>query len=197
MVFDMKGQQDVLSAILISGILIAVVVYLWGVPLVEKNRDISILQNSEEFMRLLDEKIKFISNHGGRDTIEINVPGLVEFSPSEQKIYLTLETQGTIYAAEIESPLGKNECTMAQGLWGQDDSSTLCVKSNKIEENKFRTIFSLGYIELKDKNGIESYKIELSGKSAIGGEAHNIIIENKGVEKSDSLTKTLISITID
>lgn len=192
----MNGQQDVLSAILISGILIAVVgsVYMWGVPLIEKNRDIATLQNAEDFMKTLNEKIKFVSNNGGKDQIDVTIPSRIEFSSSNGKIFMILDTQGTIYASEIESPLGKNDCTATQGLWGQDESSVFCVKSNKIDENKFRTTYSLGYLQL-DVDG-ESFKIELVGQNQIGGQDHMIIVENIGTQKDGTLTKTLISVSI-
>ena len=103
----MKGQQEALSAVLISGILIGVVgsVYFWGIPLIQKNKDVSLLENSEAFMQTLDSKIKAVANNGGRDQIVISVPGLVRFDG--EIVEFSIETEGTIYATDEEILLGR------------------------------------------------------------------------------------------
>ena len=180
----MKGQQDILSTIIISGILIGVVgsVYLWGVPLIQKNQDISTLRFSEDLMTELNEKIKFIANNGGKDRMQITVPGILEVR--DGRIELRVDTQGTIYASEAEIPLGSNECTRIDGIWGQHDSSIFCVKSHKVGDTNFKTTFSLSYIPLK-VSAIRSYKIDLVG-SDIGGQDRIVIIENLGTTEGDT-----------
>lgn len=189
----MKGQQDVLSTIIVSGILISVVgsVYLWGLPLIQKNQDITTLQSSEDFMLQLNEKIKFIANNGGKDRMQVTVPGVLEVR--EGRIELRVDTQGTIYAAEAEIPLGTNECFRVQGTWGVHESSVFCVKSKKQGETKFRTTYSIEYIELKSPT-LKSYKIDLQG-STIGGQDRVLTIENMGTVEND-LTKAVVKLEI-
>ncbi|MFC2142771.1 hypothetical protein ACFLQN_00020 [Candidatus Aenigmatarchaeota archaeon] len=191
----MKGQQDVLSTILISGILIAVVgsVYFWGVPLIEKNQDISILQNSEDFMNSLNSKIKFIANNGGKDQLRITIPGTLEISGEE--IQMTVDTKGTIYAAEAEIPLGRNECPRVDGVWGLHESHVFCVKSNKIDDTKITTTYSLKYIELDAPDSGKKYKIEATGES-IGSTERTVVIENLGIFEESGITKTRLRLDI-
>ena len=186
----MKGQE-VISVILITGILLGLVgsVYLWGVPLIEKNRDISLLESAEEFMRNLNEKIKNVATHGGRDWIEIPL-GRVYF---ESDIDLNVETENTIYVSGAWIPLGKNECTKDVGIWGVDDQDVICVLSEEIG-NEYETDYKLRYIDLE--LGVKTYKIELIGKDS-GKENNVIIIERAGVEKNGDYVNTLVSIKIE
>ena len=198
-----KGQQEALSAVLISGILIGVVgsVYFWGVPLIQKNKDVSILETSESFMRQLDEKIRSVANNGGRDHIVIPVPGIVSFDG--ETIRLTIETQGTIYASDAEIPLGRNTLgsltqsgTQYYGKWGVDDPVIFNVKSIKMGENNYRNEYTLNYIELRNSKSLRDFKIGLTGSGASGGQDKTIIIENQGDTTTASGGRTLISSSV-
>lgn len=192
----MKGQQEAITAILISGILIGVVgsVYFWGLPLIQKNKDISVLENSESFMKNLNEKIKYIANNGGREQVRITVPAVVRFT-DDKIIELVVESEGTIYNINAEIPLGKNtECHAAEGTWGLDNMEILCVKSVKVGEDSYRTTYSLSYMNLT--SGSKKYLIGLTGQSTSGGEEHFIAIENKGTPADANLIRTLVEITI-
>ncbi len=188
-----KGQQDVLSTIIISGILIGVVgsVYLWGVPLIQKNQDISTLRTAEDFMSELNEKIKFVANNGGKDRMQITMPGILEIR--DNRIELRIDTQGTIYATEAEIPLGTNECSREEGVWGQHDSSVFCVKSHKQGESSFKTTYSLQYIRL-EVSAVRTFAIEIVG-STIGGQDRVVVIENLGTTEG-AITATKVGIEI-
>lgn len=202
----MKGQHEALSAILITGILIGVVgsVYFWGMPLIEKNKDISILKNAEEFMKNLNEKIKYVANHGGRDQIEITVPGVLAFDG--QDLLFEVETTGTIYAVGSWIPITKNACTLAEGKWGIQESEVLCILAecmgdiNDCEE--YKTAYKLSYIPLNVYDPLDeliilnSYQIELNGQPEKGSLDHSVVIENLGPVSNGNLIKTRISINI-
>lgn len=201
----MRGQQEAMTAILISGILIGIVgsVYFWGLPLIQKNKDVSILEDSEGFMKSLDNKIKYVANHGGRDQIKINVPGTLKFDG--EKLSLQIETIGTIYSAESLIPLERNSCTRVGGNWGIHDPSILCLLSSCIDPGctKYITAYELSYIPLNvydpsDTVVLNTYKIKLNGEPAEGGIDHLVIVENKGIEEDVDgiLINTIISINI-
>lgn len=198
-----KGQQEVLSIVLISGILIGVVgsVYFWGVPLIQKNKDVAVLENSEDFMNSLNTRIKFIANNGGRDQLVINVPGTLRFDPIAGTIELTVLTEGTIYAKDAEIPLGRNsQCSASQGAFGIDEPETLCVKSAQIGEKNFRTTYTLKYVKLVNNNILRDFQIELTGNANSGGEQNFVAFENLGTTQSASngraLIKTLVAINV-
>jgi hypothetical protein len=174
----MKAVAEALSAVVMTGILIGIVgsVYLWGLPLIQKNQDISVLEASERFMNELATKIKSMAKSPGRETITINIPGIVSFDGS--KFSLTVETAGTIYSTEGTIPLGENSCAPDEGVWGVNDHATLCVSSTRLDK-KFETIYTLKFIQLNTE-GIDSFKIELSGKPNEAGEKRIITLENAG-----------------
>ena len=196
-----KGQQQALSLILITGVLIGVVgsVYLWGIPLIQKNRDISLQQNSEAFMKNLAERFKFMANHGGREKFLINVPGNVIFDPAVKTLELTIETQGTFYQTDAWVQLGKNACTLTDGAWGIDEPETLCVRSTKIGDI-YTTVYRLTFVQLNTQT-LTSYRIDMTGPSSSGGEDHSVIVQNTGTqtvtENNRNIVKTSLTVKVE
>jgi hypothetical protein len=201
----MKGATEALSAILVTGVLISVVgsVYFWGLPLVQKNKDIATLESSENFMVNLKNKIKTVANNGGREELIINVPGILIFDGSS--LNLVVDTQGTQYAKGATIPLGRNECNLQTGVWGLNEPETFCVFSEEIGESKFTTTYTLKFVQLdtiiSDQiKGPESFTIDTTGTSSRGGEGKTVLIENTGTERQSvgdsTLVKTKVSIKI-
>lgn len=196
-----KGQQPVLSAILLTGIMIAVIgsVYFWGLPLIQKNRGAAMLENAESFMRSLNSKIKFIANNGGRDEIIITLPGLVYFYNGTEtlppEIDLALRTEGTIYDVGGQIALIGNDCSISSGTWGVDKPEILCVESKEVGEGKFTSVYFIRYRNLTSAE--KTYHIKLTGPRSSGGADHIITIENKGTRTYDNVVETIIEIGIE
>ncbi|MDI6721883.1 MAG: hypothetical protein QMD85_05795 [Candidatus Aenigmarchaeota archaeon] len=194
----MKGQQQAISLIIISGILISIVssVYYWGVPLIQKNMDIALLEDSEQLIRALNDKIKSVANNGGREKVAIIGPGILRFEPVDGAFFYTVKSDGTIYATNAEIPIGRNACSAQSGEWGKKDSEVLCIKSTG--EAKYTTTYSLRYIRMD--SGSRSFMINLNGERASSGEGHDIILEKKGAEEVSengrSIVKTIVDVRI-
>lgn len=190
-----KGQQEVLTSILITAILVGIVsaVLFWGLPLIQKSRDASTLENAEEFIKKLSGKIKFVANNGGKDQLIITVPGTVRFA--EGNIQLSVSTQGTVYSTDAEIPLGRNECSRLEGMWAIHDPEVLCLTSKQIDTSKYLTTYRLGHILLRTE-GIASYKLVMVGQEAVSGEGHTIIFENSGTREDGNSISTLVTISI-
>ena len=202
-----KGQQDVLSAVMLTGIMVVIVgsVYFWGIPLVQKNRDVNALQNSEDFMRTLSDKIKFVANNAGRDQLSVNVPVIISFNSEFDAITLAIETEGSIYAAEADIPLsrtGKETCTFETetiGTWGVDQPEVLCVRSSKLAENAYKSIYTLQYIDLKraiTETASKTHRIDLTGTDGSVGQDHSIVIEYDGATEIGTVLNTKVKITL-
>lgn len=192
----MKGQQQALSAILISGILIGVVgsVYFWGVPLIQKNKDVALLESSESFMRQLNEKIKFVANNGGRDQIVVTLPGIVSFDGDQ--IEFSITTDGTIYSANSLIALGRNgDCTDTRGAWGVDEPEVLCAVSSPLSNATFRNTYTLRYMPLDQ--GLRTFEIDLSGAPRSAGQDHSVVIQSRGVQESESAGRTTIKTVVE
>src|SRR3989344_7570658 len=191
----MKGQQEALSAVLISGILIGVVgtVYFWGLPLIQKNKDISVLESTEDFMSEMIDKIKLVANAGGREQIMFNQPGIVRFDG--YSIRVVLDTEGTLYAAEAPVPLSRNNAALSSGVWGIDQPEIITVTANHIAESHYRNTFKLEYIPLvvNSQIGNKEFLIKLVGTDSIGGQGSNVIISSEGTSDDVFGTTTRVN----
>lgn len=190
----MKGQQEAITAILITGILLGTVtaVYFWGVPIIQKNQDKVILSETEKFVFLVNEKIKDIAMNGGSTRVPINVPAIVKFDG--EKILTTLELSTTIYETQKWIPFFET-CNMKEkGKWGKNRPEVLCAFSESIGKNKHKIQFILGYRTLS--KDVEDYTINLTGKVSSGGRGHEVTIMRKMVEKKDNKINTIIDISI-
>jgi type II secretory pathway pseudopilin PulG len=170
----MKGQQEVLTPLLLTGILIAIVgsVYLWGLPLIQKNRDVAVLQQVEDFIINLNEKIKNVANAQGREEIKINIPVTLSFNSTEKSIIIEVNTKGTIYSVgRIYFVRNDNEF---EGTWGKDDPGVIYVDTTDLD-GEYLQKYTLKYRQLNAPNKI--YKISLIGDDRTVGENHIIIIE--------------------
>ncbi len=175
----MKGQQEVLTPILLTGIMIAVIssVYFWGMPLIEKNKDAIYLRRSETFMNNLADKIKYVAANGGREEIIFNLPGSVRFLPDENYIELTLKTDGTIYSTGGDIYFTLTSTT--PGILGKDEPFILKAHTSRLNKN-YLTSYSLQSIPLC--SGTRCYEIDFEGKPfEIGSGNHKIVIENVGM----------------
>ncbi len=192
----MNGQTQVISAVLITGVLITVIgtVYLWGLPLIQKNEAVSVLYKSEDFMRSLNTKIKSIVNNGGKDNLRISVPGVMVFDQTKGLI-LVVNSQGTIYATGGQHSLGRNGCAKTTGIFGQDEPEVLCVNSTEFDKTRYQNIYTLKYIPLvADVSGGGQFLINLTGKITTAGENHFIVIENMGVDETSGTRMAIIDI---
>jgi len=200
----MKGVEQIVSSVLLTGILIAVVtaVTAIGLPLLDKTRDASSLENSRNFMINLENSVKDVANNGGRVRIPVMVDSDVSFDPDTQKIEMRMTTSGTIYDSEAQIPLGRNDCGITKGKWQDNSPLTLCVLSTCIEKaesgcRRYTIAYTLEPVELMVGQTIESKKIELqSAGMQLGNQDSFIVLEKLGDTGSDQ-KKTLVGVSIE
>lgn len=199
----MKGQQEILTPLLFTGILIAVVgsVYFWGVPLIQKNQDITVLHKAEDFMKTLNEKIIKVANTEGSEKITISA-GTLYFDPTDTglgtgtgKLTLKLTTKGTIYSTGQWIPFVRNtDCQPDNCLMGIHEPQLFFAESTDID-GAYATVYTLSYRKLKNPQNSNTYQINLTGMRGGGGENHDVIIEFRGI-KTGSDTVSNIEIRI-
>lgn len=190
----MKAQQEVITYILITAILIIVVssAYIWGFGIVEKNKDISNLQRTEALMRELNNKIKSVANAGGRESVRIDIS---TFNFEDGAITFFVETRATIYQSGKMIYFTRNiECTETNScLLGRDEPEIFYVYSRQIEE-KYYTTYYLNYRPLISTQDGNIHLIVLIGDKQVGkGE---IILENRGRVIEGNVIKTLVEIKL-
>ncbi|MBI2076024.1 MAG: hypothetical protein HYT72_02115 [Candidatus Aenigmarchaeota archaeon] len=200
-----KGALEILNVVLLTGLMLGVVtaVFIWGEPLIRKNEGVSVLHNSEIFISDLAGGIKNLVNHPGRMTVDVppspspQIKTLMMFDAASKRLLLEVSgTSGTIYSPGGFILLGRNACTADEGISNQDEPQTLCARSEKVGEN-YITTYSLKFIQLNTE-GVQSYRIDLTGNSNTVGEGHVIILENKGTKTElidgKEVLKTKISV---
>ncbi len=197
----MKGQQQVLSILLITLVLVAIVgsVYFWGLPLIQKNRDITLLKKAEDFMMNLNNKIKYVANTQSRDSIKVSV-GTLTFDPLNNTLKLEVDTKGTIYATGIPVYFVRN--TNSTGVWGRDEPEILYVKSIDMG-GSYHNIYVLRYRDLVVPGTVgilNTYKIELcsdiNGTQTIG-KGHTILINYKGYVQNSTKITTKVGLSFE
>lgn len=101
-----KAQSQIISVILITGILITVIgtTYMWGIPLIEKSQSSSENEKAESLMTMLKNKIDDVSKTGERKTVTLNLAGDLVLSEDNSLRY-TIVTKGMNIASTAWVPL--------------------------------------------------------------------------------------------
>lgn len=110
-----KAQVDVVSVILIAGIMIALVgaAYVWGVPLIEKRTTIAQFDSTESFMVNVNSKISEIASaEGGRQSIDIPQGVLIRVIPNSSS---RSDNNSIIADFNIPQPIAWNTSTIYLG----------------------------------------------------------------------------------
>ncbi len=155
------AQADIISIVLISGILIALVgaAYLWGVPLIEKRSTLTQFQTAQDWLSRLDRAITDVASMGG--TVSLDIPfGTVSVLPYDINNTITFEFL-------ISQPLIWEQIYLGQtvdvftetGRYGIAQPYILTLSSEPMD-TQTKITASLHYRELIDSKG---YRIALLG----------------------------------
>lgn len=99
----MKGQSQVVTGVLLVLIMITLVgvTYFWGIPLIQKQKDVVTVSNMERFLKSLNEKIQDVAKNGGTQKISgFDIPGKFELKDKEDRFVLNFKTTGDIIATD-------------------------------------------------------------------------------------------------
>lgn len=160
------AQSDVISIVLISGILIALVgtAYLWGLPLVEKRSTVTQFQTAQDWLERLNKAITDVANSGGKTSLEIPF-GVVYSLPLDS----SAQNNTIVFQFTVQQPLiwnaskvylGQTTDVLTEtGRYGTAQPYILTLSS---ELSGTQTIINaaLHYRELVDTKG---YKIAVVG----------------------------------
>lgn len=101
-----KAQSELLSMMLITGILIAIIgsSYLWGIPLIEKSKTSAENEKAESLMKMIKEKIDDVAQTGEQKTFSFDLSGDMELTDDNSLIY-SISTRGLTIASTAWVPL--------------------------------------------------------------------------------------------
>lgn len=202
-----KGQSTPLGAILITGIILALVLvtYTWGRGMLESQQTRTSVNYMESKMLEFRKAINAVTHEG------VNSTRLVHFSISEGKLSLkngsycsdgSSGKNALVYEVSTSSqlvdssslisidPIETNtDCTAS---YSNTSSSVLLAKSESVG-NDYKTTYKLWFRQVNDSSG-DGYLIELlpGEVSAVSGGSARAIFENNGTEKVGGVVRTNI-----
>ncbi|RLJ02614.1 MAG: hypothetical protein DRP10_00575 [Candidatus Aenigmatarchaeota archaeon] len=192
-----KGITPLISSILIVGILAIItgLAYEWGMPMIQKNIDITTLNKAENFLRELDKKIDDVAKLGGSEELIFNLPGEITINPENNTIEFFLKTSGSIYMQGGFVCFSRN-CNLTNGIWGKDSYSVIGVQVDQFEEYATITTYKIIYRNLTSDT--KTYILDVvtpQNVTLVGSENSRLLIKKLGEERG-KITKTIIWLDI-
>ena len=185
----LKGVTPIISSILLVGVLAAVtgVAWQWGVPIIQKNLDVSTLTKAENFISNLDDKINNVAESGSTEEIIFDLPGDVRIDPESDRIEISLITSGSIYAPGGFVCFSRN-CNLEGGTFGDDSYSVVGVQTSSDESNALTT-FSIIQRNLTSPGKVYQRNIITPDDGVVvGGRNSRFIISKESENRTDSTT---------
>lgn len=178
-----RGQSQIVTAVLLTGILIVLVAaaYFWGLPLIQKQRDTVVLNNMERFMSDLDQKIKRVAESGGRERIDnIEIPGELRLIDNgyNDEVRVTFTTTGQIIATGAEIFLTGDNRTVVP-ITAQ--AGVISAFSEE-QDGSFSVELALRYRETVAGESSNLINLKTSGRDVAGQGTHDVIIIHDGVQ---------------
>ncbi len=169
---DMKGQAEIISAIIIILIALSLVgaAYLWGFPLIEKRQHEAVAKRvvsyfDQENVNSLPSRIEYIARFGGTEIFTIDANGIWTINTTENSIYFTFYSKATPIGYDVgwistECNSTTGEVINKIGQIGIDKASVVCAKADKLGDG-FNITYKVVYRELIDNTTGRINKIEL------------------------------------
>jgi flagellin-like protein len=201
-----KAQTEVISIVLLTGIIISLVgaAYMWGIPLINKRTAVTDFLAAEDFVVKLDQKIVEIANAGSGEAA-LDIPnGLIRvidydsILPDKNSIILEkIVKQPLILSNSVvlkTNVLGEN------GTYGEAEPRIINLSSESYGSD-YRLIFTLHYRELDtSKEPLKGYLITLKTGEIAG--TSRVVVSYDGTDVSGTaknggpLVRTRIKVSV-
>ncbi|MDY6776897.1 MAG: hypothetical protein SVQ76_02215 [Candidatus Nanohaloarchaea archaeon] len=168
-----RGQSQVLTAVLLGGILVAGVsaAYIWGLPILRKNQDVNNAEKSLSDLEELASAISTVASQGGSRTVTIKLAdGSIRVNTDNETITYRTLTQGAYVSTQEWVPLNENDMqgvNRSTGLPGEGygirgvDKPVLLVGQAEKTSNAFMTVYRIVSRMMFEPNTGQSYRIDL------------------------------------
>ena len=174
-----KAQTEVMSIVLITGVILSLVsaAYFWGVPLIDKRTSVSSFTVAEQFVKDLDGRVVALAN-AGSGTFSLDVPqgSVIAVSegasgPNNNSILLRYESGQPLALNATTVYLGGGsfkDVGSEVGAFGQAKPGVITLSSAGFAGSYVNTV-RLRYRELDtDTAPGKGYKIALAAGKATG-----------------------------
>lgn len=139
-----KAQSDIISAVIILIIALGLMsaAYFYGLPLIQKRQDTSLVERSYSYFNQgntnsLPNVIETIANNGGEKTFDVNVKGIWILNEDKNYIEFTHMSKVSKFAVDTPYPISLTsgaQCAPqpTNGTLGLDKASVVCVQASRI-----------------------------------------------------------------
>jgi hypothetical protein len=173
---ELKAQTQVITIVLISGIVISLVgtAYMWGIPLISKRTSITDFLAAEDFVLKLNDKIVEIANSGSGETTLNMQKGLIRVI--DTSVPNDPNDNSVIYEIIIDQPVLSNGSVVIlktnvigeTATYGEAEPRVLSVSSDTFSAGQKLKV-KLHYRELVTKTEPKrGYKISLERGTIAG-----------------------------
>lgn len=173
-----KGQSQLIGVVLLTLILITMIgiTYMWGMPLIEKQKDTVKVSNAERLIKELDKKIQNVVKNGGTQKIDNpNIGGTLKLIDTgiNDRIELRVQTTGTDIATGKDIYLRGND---EEEIYLGGEAGVIKVFSEDLGDNTYDVTMTLYYRNVTGSENIYLIDIFGLGRDSISGDGHSIII---------------------
>lgn len=186
-----KLQTEILSAVLIAGIVIGLVgvAYLWGKPLIEKRTTVAEYLKAKDFILELDKKITELSNTGSGEA-NLKIPtGSLRLIPWDAN---DPENNSLILELIVDQPMVMNESvpvatgTLGEvGIYGEAEPRVITLNVSSYQ-GKYLMRLVLHYRELDVESPKKGYKIVLDGEKVTGKERISLSFDKNEIKPGEA-----------
>jgi len=169
MILMLKGQSDIISAVIIIIIAIGLVstAYTWGIPLIQKQQDTSLVDRvtsyfSPDNVNSIEKRIVSIATNGGEETFSEDASGFWQLVPNgasadSNSLSFTFFSRVSNIATGQWVSLNGPACTAAPGSVGEDPY-VVCARADPIS-NGFNITYKVQFRQLQ--GSMQGYQIYL------------------------------------
>jgi hypothetical protein len=184
-----KAQTEVITLVLISGIVIGLVgvAYMWGLPLISKRTAVTDFLAAEDFVVKLNDKIVDVANSGSGEATLTIPKGLIKVRPYNQTNFRDPDANSLILEVVINQPLIlgnsvvlKTNVLGENATYGEAEPRIINLSSQSYGSD-YKLIFSLHFRELDTRNEpLKGYLIAVQQGTVTG--TSRVVISYAGTE---------------
>ena len=209
-----EGQTNVVSAVIITGLLAGAIltVYSWGMPMLQKQKDINQVDDALENVKSIAKNIETVATKEGSRYSTIQVDGFLEINASSNSIIYTTKSSKAYVATDKWVTLRENDMRGIPGIKpdeygikGRDKPGVIIAKAKKAGNN-YITVFKLFFRELIDTNSRRGYQIDLKadGPDSVSSGSHKVKVAYRdsnpvpgGSKVGSMLEEKIVEVTIE
>ncbi|MDY6766367.1 MAG: hypothetical protein SVW77_03290 [Candidatus Nanohaloarchaea archaeon] len=190
--FGRTGQTQVLTAVLLGGILIAGVAgaYVWGLPILQKNQDVNNAEQSLSDLKELTRAISSVASSGGSRSVTVDLSdGTLNIDAEQDMITYQALTTGAYVSTRQWLPLNENDIQGVNrstglpddgyGIRGVDEPVLLVGKAERVSDG-YTTRYRIVPRQMLETGTGQTFQINLvkDGNLQASNGRHTVVLRS-------------------